>query len=171
MIYLQFITTQRNVTFTDNHKGKWWLVSRTLLSLVGDRNQISSLIHAVCSGLLPVLIVIPQNYFVALCKQDEFALCVRITSKGTVDNQRGKMETHTRADLSTSESLNHKQRHAYYAEFQRCIGVICYIIIYIYIYHYLSLERYPLWCTSSLRNSGWGHCCIDKTTASFANRR
>lgn len=56
----------------------------TLLSVVDDRNQISSLVFAVRPGILPVLSVIPHNYFVALCKQDEFALCVRITIKGTV---------------------------------------------------------------------------------------
>ena len=60
-----------------------FLVSLTLLSIVGDRNQISSLVYAVCPGVLPVLIVITHNKFVALCKQEEFVLCVRITAKNT----------------------------------------------------------------------------------------
>lgn len=62
------------------------LSSLTLLALADDRNQISSLVFAVCPGLLPSLFVIPHDDFVALCKHDEFAACVRITTEGIVDN-------------------------------------------------------------------------------------
>lgn len=36
---------------------------------------------------------------------------------------------------------------------------------------YLSLESEPIRCTSSFRNKGWSHCCVDEIAASFANGR
>lgn len=43
------------------------LLSLTLLFLTGYRKQISSLVYAVCPGIVPVF-VIPHNKFVALYK-------------------------------------------------------------------------------------------------------
>lgn len=57
------------------------LILLTLLSVIDDRNQVSSLVYAVSPGFLPVLIVIPHNKFVALYKQDDFEVFVGITSK------------------------------------------------------------------------------------------
>lgn len=51
--------------FIDVSKGHIWL---TLLFLADDRNQISSLVHAVFPGIHPAFIVFPKNYFVALCE-------------------------------------------------------------------------------------------------------
>lgn len=65
------------------------LVSLTLLPLIANRNEISSLADAVCPGVLPVLIVVPQDKFVALYKQETFALCVRTLSKETGGKARG----------------------------------------------------------------------------------
>lgn len=114
-------------------------ISLTLLLLTEDRSQISSLVYAVLPGIMPGLLVIPHNEFVALCKHNGLATRAVITHANALNTtdvikqcqnvRKYFMITHKYIWVFLSHPVTRKiplpWANECILQFNWCIGVLC----------------------------------------------